>query len=164
MMGQTPWDLTYKMNAITCRYQPRDARSKKVLSELRQAVKKADRVYIATDPDREGETIGWHLQQALNLRNPQRVVYSEITPQAVRAAIAHPRTLNQDLVAAGRARDCLDKLVGYTGSRHVVWPLKERRKVHGASSERHPAPALCTGARDSGLCTPGLLERLGDLW
>jgi DNA topoisomerase-1 len=58
-----------------------------VLSELRQAVKKADRVYIATDPDREGETIGWHLQQALNLRNPQRVVYSEITPQAVRECV-----------------------------------------------------------------------------
>jgi DNA topoisomerase-1 len=118
-------------NAITCRYQPRDARSKKVLSELRQAVKKADRVYIATDPDREGETIGWHLQQALNLRNPQRVVYSEITPQAVRSAISHPRTLNQDLVAAGRARDCLDKLVGYTGSRHVVWPLKNGAKSMG---------------------------------
>ncbi len=117
--------------SIDCRYQPRDARSKKVLSELRQAVKAADRVYIATDPDREGETIGWHLQQALNLRNPQRVVYSEITPQAVRAAIAHPRTLNQDLIAAGRARDCLDKLVGYTGSRHVVWPLKNGAKSMG---------------------------------
>jgi DNA topoisomerase-1 len=118
-------------DAISCRYQPRDARSKKVLAELRQAVKKADQVYIATDPDREGETIGWHLQQALNLRNPQRVVYSEITPQAVRAAIANPRTLNQDLVAAGRARDCLDKLVGYTGSRHVVWPLKNGAKSMG---------------------------------
>ncbi|HEY9814588.1 MAG TPA: type I DNA topoisomerase, partial [Candidatus Obscuribacterales bacterium] len=117
--------------SIDCRYQPRDARSKKVLSELRQAVNAADRVYIATDPDREGETIGWHLQQALNLRNPQRVVYSEITPQAVRAAIAHPRTLNQDLIAAGRARDCLDKLVGYTGSRHVVWPLKNGAKSMG---------------------------------
>ncbi|WP_017296559.1 type I DNA topoisomerase [Nodosilinea nodulosa] len=117
--------------SIDCRYQPRDARSKKVLAELRQAVKAADRVYIATDPDREGETIGWHLQQALNLRNPQRVVYSEITPQAVRAAIARPRTLNQDLVAAGRARDCLDKLVGYTGSRHVVWPLNNGAKSMG---------------------------------
>ncbi|MEM0980874.1 MAG: type I DNA topoisomerase, partial [Cyanobacteria bacterium P01_H01_bin.58] len=117
--------------AIACRYQPRDARSKKVLADLRQAVKRADRVYIATDPDREGETIGWHLQQALHLRNPQRVVYSEITPQAVRAAIAHPRMLNPDLVAAGRARDCLDKLVGYTGSRHIVWPLNNGAKSMG---------------------------------
>ncbi|MDB9526483.1 type I DNA topoisomerase [Oscillatoria sp. CS-180] len=116
---------------ITCRYQPRDARSKQVLSDLRQAVKKADRIYIATDPDREGETIGWHLQQALRLKNPQRVVYSEITPQAVRAAIAHPRLLDQSLIAAGRARDCLDKLVGYTGSRHVVWPLNNGAKSMG---------------------------------
>ncbi|MEB3356078.1 MAG: toprim domain-containing protein, partial [Synechococcales bacterium] len=73
------FDLT--ATQIECRYQPRDARAKKVLSELRQAVKQADTVYIATDPDREGETIGWHLQQALHLKNPHRVVYSEITPQ-----------------------------------------------------------------------------------
>ncbi|NEQ42947.1 MAG: type I DNA topoisomerase [Leptolyngbya sp. SIOISBB] len=118
-------------SSIECRYHPRDARSQKVLSELRQAVKQATQVYIATDPDREGETIGWHLQQALRLKNPQRVVYSEITPQAVRAAIARPRTLNSDLVAAGRARDCLDKLVGYTGSRHVVWPLNNGAKSMG---------------------------------
>ena len=125
--------LGFDMEAghIQCRYQPRDTRSKKVLSDLRQAVKKADRVYIATDPDREGETIGWHLQQALRLRHPQRVVYSEITPQAVRAAIAQPRPLDQSLIAAGRARDCLDKLVGYTGSRHVVWPLNNGAKSMG---------------------------------
>ncbi|WP_317036205.1 type I DNA topoisomerase [Nodosilinea sp. E11] len=118
-------------DAIDCRYQPRDDRAKKVLSELRQAVKAADCVYIATDPDREGETIGWHLQQALNLKHPRRVVYSEITAQAVRAAIARPRTLDQSLVAAGRARDCLDKLVGYKGSRHVVWPLNNGAKSMG---------------------------------
>lgn len=125
--------LGFEMEAgrIDCHYQPRDTRSKKVLSELRQAVKSADRVYIATDPDREGETIGWHLQQALHLKNPQRVVYSEITPQAVRAAIAQPRSLDQNLIAAGRARDCLDKLVGYTGSRHVVWPLNNGAKSMG---------------------------------
>jgi len=108
---------------IQCRYQPRGTQGKKVLSELRQAVEQAQAVYIATDPDREGETIAWHLQQELRLKNPHRVVYSEITPQAVRAAIAHPRTLDQSLIAAGRARDCLDKLVGYKGSKHVVWQL-----------------------------------------
>ncbi|MGB3613294.1 MAG: type I DNA topoisomerase [Elainellaceae cyanobacterium] len=139
--------------SVDCRYQPRDARSKKVLSELRQAVKKADRVYIATDPDREGETIGWHLQQALRLKNPQRVVYSEITPQAVRAAIAHPRILNQDLVAAGRARDCLDKLVGYIGSRHVVWPLNNGAKSMGRvqSTALH---LLCLREREIQTFTP----------
>jgi DNA topoisomerase I len=116
---------------IHCRYEPRDARAKKVLAELRQAVKQANAVYIATDPDREGETIGWHLQQELRLKNPQRVVYSEITPAAVQQAIAHPRTLDQALIAAGRARDCLDKLVGYKGSRHVVWQLNNGAKSMG---------------------------------
>ncbi|MBD1999361.1 type I DNA topoisomerase [Leptolyngbya sp. FACHB-541] len=116
---------------IHCRYEPRDARAKKVLTELRQAVKQANAVYIATDPDREGETIGWHLQQELRLKNPRRVVYSEITPAAVQQAIAHPRTLDQALIAAGRARDCLDKLVGYKGSRHVVWQLNNGAKSMG---------------------------------
>jgi DNA topoisomerase I len=116
---------------IECRYEPRDARGKQVLADLRQAVKQAKAVYIATDPDREGETIGWHLQQALKLKNPHRVVYSEITPQAVQAAIAHPRTLDQSLIAAGRARDCLDKLVGYKGSKHVVWRLNLGAKSMG---------------------------------
>ncbi|MBD2068484.1 type I DNA topoisomerase [Leptolyngbya sp. FACHB-671] len=116
---------------IHCRYEPRDARAKKVLAELRQAVKQANAVYIATDPDREGETIGWHLQQELRLKNPRRVVYSEITPAAVQQAIAHPRTLDQALIAAGRARDCLDKLVGYKGSRHVVWQLNNGAKSMG---------------------------------
>jgi DNA topoisomerase-1 len=116
---------------IHCRYEPRDARAKKVLAELRQAVKQASAVYIATDPDREGETIGWHLQQELQLKNPRRVVYSEITPAAVRQAIAHPRALDQALIAAGRARDCLDKLVGYKGSRHIVWQLNNGAKSMG---------------------------------
>jgi DNA topoisomerase I len=116
---------------LTCRYEPRSPQAKKVLSELRQAVKQASKVYIATDPDREGETIGWHLQQALKLKNPERVVYSEITPQAVRAAIAHPRQLDQNLIAAGRARDCLDKLVGYKGSKHLVWQLNSGAKSMG---------------------------------
>ena len=116
---------------ITCKYAPRDARATKTIAGLRQAVRQADTVYIATDPDREGETIGWHLQQALRLKSPQRVVYSEITSAAVRKAVANPRKLDQSLVAAGRARDCLDKLVGYKGSRHVVWPLNNGAKSMG---------------------------------
>ncbi|MBD1913960.1 MULTISPECIES: type I DNA topoisomerase [unclassified Leptolyngbya] len=118
-------------NTIDCRYIPRGDRGKKVIADLRQAVKQAEAVYIATDPDREGETIGWHLQQELRIKNPRRVVYSEITPQAVRAAIAHPRSLDQSLIAAGRARDCLDKLVGYKGSKHVVWKLNIGAKSMG---------------------------------
>ncbi|MGV0023668.1 type I DNA topoisomerase [Phormidesmis priestleyi] len=116
---------------VQCRYEPRGDRGKKILAELRQAVKQADVVYIATDPDREGETIGWHLQQELRLKNPRRVVYSEITPAAVKKAIAAPRSLDQALIDAGRARDCLDKLVGYKGSKHVVWKLNNGAKSMG---------------------------------
>ncbi|NET32543.1 MAG: type I DNA topoisomerase [Cyanothece sp. SIO1E1] len=129
--GEDALGFDLEGNQIHCRYAPRNSRAKQVISTLRQAVKQADTVYIATDPDREGETIGWHLQQTLRLRNPRRVVYSEITPTAVRQAIAHPCTLDQSLIAAGRARDCLDKLVGYKGSRHVVWPLNNGAKSMG---------------------------------
>jgi DNA topoisomerase I len=116
---------------VECHYEPRGPKGKKVLADLRQAVKQADAVYIATDCDREGETIGWHLQQALRLKNPQRVVYTEITAPAVRQAIARPRPLDQALIGAGRARDCLDKLVGYRGSKHLVWKLNNGAKSMG---------------------------------
>ena len=138
---------------IQCKYAPRDARAKKTIAGLRQAVKQADSVYIATDPDREGETIGWHLQQALRLKAPKRVVYSEITPAAVRKAVANPRSLDQSLIAAGRARDCLDKLVGYKGSRHVVWPLNNGAKSMGRvqSATLH---LLCLREREIVAFTP----------
>ncbi|MBK4730809.1 type I DNA topoisomerase [Oxynema sp. CENA135] len=116
---------------VKCRYTVRSDRAQKTIADLRQAVARADTVYIATDPDREGETIGWHLAHELHLRRPYRVTYTEITPAAVRRAIAHPRHLDRDLVAAGRARDCLDKLVGYKGSKHVVWALKIGAKSMG---------------------------------
>ncbi|MEO0826137.1 MAG: type I DNA topoisomerase [Cyanobacteria bacterium J06642_9] len=140
-------------NQIHCRYAPRSDRAKQTITTLRKAVKQAHTVYIATDPDREGETIGWHLQQALRLKNPRRVVYSEITPAAVRQAIAHPRTLDQTLIAAGRARDCLDKLVGYKGSRHVVWPLNNGAKSMGRvqSATLH---LLCLREREIQAFTP----------
>jgi DNA topoisomerase-1 len=115
---------------IHCRYVPRSGQAKKILSELRGAIRQADRIYLGTDPDREGETIGWHLTQALRLKNPLRVTYTEITKAAVDRAIAHPKTLDSNLVAAGRARDCLDKLVGYKGSR-LVWRLNNGCKSMG---------------------------------
>ena len=115
---------------IHCRYIPRSSQAKKILSELRQAVRQADRIYLGTDPDREGETIGWHLTQALHLNNPLRVTYTEITKTAVERAIAHPKTLDSNLIAAGRARDCLDKLVGYKGSQ-LVWRLNNGCKSMG---------------------------------
>ncbi len=116
---------------VNCRYEPRSDRARSVLKELRQTVKQVTEVYIATDPDREGETIGWHLTQELRLKQPKRVTYSEITIAAVTAAIANPKTLDQNLIAAGRARDCLDKLVGYKGSKHLVWALNNGAKSMG---------------------------------
>ncbi|HEY9695601.1 MAG TPA: type I DNA topoisomerase [Oculatellaceae cyanobacterium] len=116
---------------VRCRYEARNERAKKVISELKQAVKQVNEVYIATDPDREGETIGWHLAQELRLKQPKRVTYAEITKPAVTTAISHPKILDQNLIAAGRARDCLDKLVGYKGSKHLVWALNNGAKSMG---------------------------------
>ncbi|NJR56747.1 MAG: type I DNA topoisomerase [Acaryochloris sp. CRU_2_0] len=115
---------------IKCRYEPRDDRAKQTISELKTAAKQADEIFIASDPDREGETIGWHIAQVLGIKKPQRVVYQEITERAVRQAIAHPRALDMALVEAGRCRDCLDKLVGYRGS-PLIWRLNNGAKSVG---------------------------------
>jgi len=115
---------------IDCRYIPRGTKGKQILKELREAVKQASQVLIATDADREGETIGWHLAQQLHLKNPKRAVYTEITERAVRQALAHPRPLDLNLVAAGRCRDTLDKLVGYKGS-PLLWKLGNGAKSMG---------------------------------
>ena len=151
--GEDALGFDMQDHKISCKYAPRDTRAKKTISGLRQAVKQADTVYIATDPDREGETIGWHLQQVLRLKNPYRVVYSEITPAAVRNAVANPKRLDQSLIAAGRARDCLDKLVGYKGSKHVVWPLNNGAKSMGRvqSATLH---LLCQREREIVAFTP----------
>ncbi len=116
---------------VICRYEPRGDRGKKVLKELQEAVRHCTQIYIATDADREGETIGWHLAQALKLKQPLRITYTEITKPALMSAIAKPHSLDQNLIAAGRARDCLDKLVGYKGSKHLVWALKNGAKSMG---------------------------------
>jgi DNA topoisomerase I len=115
---------------IDCRYIPRDDRAKQTIAGLIAAAKQADRVFIASDPDREGEVIGWHIAQVLKLKQPQRVVYQEITESAVKKAIASPRCLDMALVEAGRCRDCLDKLVGYKGS-PLIWRLNNGAKSVG---------------------------------
>ena len=116
--------------ANDCRYIPRDDRAKQTIAGLIAAAERADRVFIASDPDREGEVIGWHVAQVLKLKQPQRVVYQEITESAVRKAIASPRSLDMALVEAGRCRDCLDKLVGYKGS-PLIWRLNNGAKSVG---------------------------------
>ncbi|MFN6568066.1 type I DNA topoisomerase [Dendronalium sp. ChiSLP03b] len=116
--------------SVRCNYVPRDQRSKETIQKLKAAVKQVDEVVLATDPDREGETIAWHLQEVLGLREPKRVVYTEITASAVRNAIANSRKLDFNLVGAGLCRDCLDKLVGYKGS-PLVWALNNGAKSVG---------------------------------
>ncbi|MCS1351308.1 type I DNA topoisomerase [Mechercharimyces sp. CAU 1602] len=93
-----------------------------VLKELRKARKKVKHVYLAADPDREGEAIAWHLAYSLEL-DPEaecRVVFNEITKQAVRDAFKQPRSINMDLVNAQQARRLLDRLVGY-GISPILW-------------------------------------------
>ncbi|HLP21848.1 MAG TPA: type I DNA topoisomerase, partial [Chitinophagales bacterium] len=94
----------------------------KVIKELKKLAKGCDEIYLATDEDREGEAISWHLCDVLNL-NPgkaKRITYTEITKEAVQHAVAHPRTINMDLVNAQQARRVLDRLVGYEIS-PVLW-------------------------------------------
>ena len=111
-----------------------DAKAKKRLSEITRAVKESDRVILATDPDREGEAISWHVLEVLRSRNAlkdkpiERVVFNAVTKQAVLDAIANPRVVDSDLVDAYLARRALDYLVGFTLS-PVLW-----RKLPGARS------------------------------
>ena len=117
-------------DSVRCRFMLRGSRGQETIQTLRSAAKQVKTVVLATDPDREGETIAWHIQQALNLKNPQRVVYTEITPAAVQAAIARPRAINQNLVNSGLCRSVLDKLVGYRGS-PLLWQLHNGAKSMG---------------------------------
>jgi len=84
-----------------------------VIKRLKEAAKKAEAIYLASDPDREGEAIAWHLSQALKLKAPRRIEFNEITRQAVEKALRHPRPIDERLVNAQEARRVLDRLVGY---------------------------------------------------
>lgn len=88
-------------------------RGKDVLSRLAGMVKNAEEVFLATDPDREGEAIAWHLQDALKLKDAKRVTYTEITEAAIRAALSTPRSIDMALVAAQEGRRVLDRFCGY---------------------------------------------------
>ena len=93
-----------------------------ILAKLRKEVKKADKIYLATDPDREGEAISWHLSKALKLEDCKdkkvyRITFNEITKNAVKAALKSPRAIDMNLVDAQQARRVLDRMIGYRISR-----------------------------------------------
>jgi len=124
------------------KYQTVD-KNKKHVDEITKAMKKADALYLATDPDREGEAISWHLyeilkdKKALKDKPVERVVFHEITKRAIQDAIDHPRELSWDLINAQQARRALDYLVGFNLS-----PLLWKKIRRGLSAGRVQSPAL----------------------
>jgi len=129
-------------NDFAMKYQIIDRNSEEV-DAMAKAMRKADALYLATDPDREGEAISWHLYELLKkrgtLKNKEthRVVFHEITKQAVNEAVANPRELSMDMVNAQQARRALDYLVGFTLS-----PLLWKKVRRGLSAGRVQSPAL----------------------
>ncbi|MBR3277157.1 MAG: type I DNA topoisomerase [Eubacterium sp.] len=110
-----------------------------LLASLRNAVKKADKVYLATDPDREGEAISWHLSKALNLepKKFRRITFNEITKNAVKDSIKNARDIDMNLVDEQQARRCLDRMVGYE-----ISPLLWEKVKRGLSAGRVQSAAL----------------------
>ena len=112
-----------------------------ILAMLRKEVKKADKVYLATDPDREGEAISWHLTKALNLektgKKVYRITFNEITKNAVKESLKHPREIDMGLVDAQQARRELDRMVGYR-----ISPLLWAKVKRGLSAGRVQSVAL----------------------
>ncbi len=113
------------------------AGKEKVIEDLKKSAKKSKEVLLATDPDREGESIAWHLAEALQLKNPKRIVFNEITKQAVTEAIKKPRHIDINLKNAQEARRVLDRLFGYDLS-GLIW----KKVRYGLSAGRVQSPAL----------------------
>ena len=109
----------------------------KIIAEIKKLAHKADEVILATDPDREGEAIAWHVAEAVGLKKPKRIVFHEITKEAVEEALTSPRDIDENLKEAQEARRVLDRLVGYDLS-GLIW----KKVRYGLSAGRVQSPAL----------------------
>jgi len=110
---------------------------REVIERIQKAAAKAGEIFLATDPDREGEAIAWHIKEAVGLKKPHRVVFHEITKTAVEEALTHPRTIDENLRQAQEARRVLDRIVGYDLS-GLIW----KKVRYGLSAGRVQSPAL----------------------
>ncbi|MDB4992164.1 MAG: topoisomerase topoisomerase protein, partial [Parcubacteria group bacterium] len=108
-----------------------------VIHKIQEASKRASEIFLATDPDREGEAIAWHIKEAVGLKSPKRVVFHEITKAAVEEALANPRLIDENLREAQEARRVLDRIVGYDLS-GLIW----KKVRYGLSAGRVQSPAL----------------------
>src|SRR5947207_2323729 len=124
------------------------ASRKKVIKELKDAAKDATDIYVATDPDREGEAIGWHVSQELRgkKRKFHRLMFNEITKKAILEAFKHPKTINERMVDAQRARRVLDRLVGYKIS-PLLWD-KVRRGLSAGRVQSVALKLICDRERE----------------
>ena len=113
------------------------ADKREVIEKIKKASAKASEIYLATDPDREGEAIAWHIKEVADLKKPKRVVFHEITKDAIEEALAHPRLIDENLRRAQEARRVLDRIVGYDLS-GLIW----KKVRYGLSAGRVQSPAL----------------------
>lgn len=116
----------------------KDKKKKIIIKQLKEAVKESKEVYLAADPDREGEAISWHLSKVLELgENAKRIVFNEISSKAIKSALEQPRRINNNLVDAQQARRIIDRLVGYK-----VSPILNKKIKQGLSGGRVQSAAL----------------------